>query len=140
MDLAQIAKRISLLEKYSKEIRDAKEMLKEELLNDEAFVEAEKEATEANNKKKKIKDEIFAKGPNQKLLAEIKGNAEEITLLREILSAELVQVYKETDAEEILDQDGEARKFKLNVKLAPKKGVNHDRDNFGKFTPQQEEN
>lgn len=40
------------MEQYSKEIKDAKEMLKEELESDDAYREAIEEAAEINAKKK----------------------------------------------------------------------------------------
>lgn len=139
MDIAQIQKRISLLEKYSKEIRDAKEMLKEELENSPEYMEALEEADQANTKKKRIKEEILGKGPNEKLAREIKSNSEETTLLKEILSAELMEVYKESDSDEITDADGESRKFKIQVKLLPKGAKLQKRDFSGKYSNEGEE-
>lgn len=134
MDLSTVQKRISLLEKYSQENRELKEMIKEELENEIKYVEAVEETKAAVNKRKQIKDEILANGPNQKMLETIKSNSEEIATLREILSSELMQVYEENKTDEIADENGENRKFKINVKLLPK-GVKLDkRDNLGQYT------
>ena len=133
MDLNQIQKRISMIEKYAKEISDAKEMIKEELENDAAYVEAEVAMKEAVANRKKMKDDILNRGGNKKLLDEIKANNEEIALLKEILSAELVEVFKENDTDEISDADGETRKFKVTGKLSPRKSSSRGRDNYGKF-------
>ena len=139
MDIAQIQKRIAMMEQYSKEIKDAKEMLKEEMESDDAYRESAEEAAVANTKKKQLKDAIMARGANQKLVMEIKQNNEEISLLREILSAELMQIYKENDSEEIADANGESRKFKVNAKLLPRGATFEKRDNFGKYTGGEEE-
>ena len=136
MGIEGIQKRIALIEKYEEEIRVAKEMLKGELENSPEYLQSEEEVKEVQNKKKKIKEEILASGPNQKLTADIKHNTEEIATLREILSAELVQVFKESDTDEIQDASGEARKFKVSIKLAPKKG--QGRDDSGRYLPEAE--
>lgn len=135
MDISHIQKRIGMLEKLSKEIKDAREMLKDELENDPAYVEALMEADEANSKKKRIKEEVLGRGPNYKLFEDIKANNEELKTLKEILSAELTQVWGESQSDEITDHNGEVRKFQVGAKLLPKKGGGFDRDGEGKFTP-----
>lgn len=137
MDIAQIQKRIAMMEQYSKEIKDAKEMLKEELESDDAYREAFEEAAAANTKKKQLKDAIMARGANQKLVMEIKQNTEETSLLKEILSAELMEVYKENETDEIADSNGETRKFKIIAKLLPRGAKLENRDNFGKYTSEE---
>lgn len=84
--------------------------------------------------KKRLKEEIMARGANQKLAAEIKQNTDETTLLKEILSAELVEVHKENETDEIADANGEMRKFKNTAKLLPKGFKFERRDSFGKYT------
>ena len=139
MDITTIQKRISLIEKGKKEISDAKEMLKGELENDPANVEAAQEAETANAKKKRIKEEILGRGSNQKLASEVKANTEEVSLLKEILSAELMEVYKEEGKDEIADADGDNRKFKIIASILPKGAKLQDRDGFGKYREGQSE-
>lgn len=138
MENGQIQKRIALIEKATKEIRDAKEMLKDELENDPQYIEAVKEANEANSKKKRIKEEILGRGPNMKLNEEIKDNNEEVSALKEILSAELMEVWGKEQVDEITDHNGEIRKFQVIAKLLPKKGSYQNRDNLGKYAPGQD--
>lgn len=138
MDINTIQKRIDLLEKYEEEIRTAREMLNGELENSVEYLAADEEAKEAAKKKKQIKEEILNLGPNQKLAADIKANTEEIKTLKEILSVELMQVYKESDSDEFNDANGEPRKFKVSVRLLPKKGVFQNRNNFGQYQSEQE--
>ena len=134
MDITAIQKRISMLEKYTQENREMKEMIKEELENDLRYVEITEEAKAVAEKKKRLKEEILAAGPKQKLADTIKSNTEEIGLLKEILSAELIQVYTENKTDEITDESGESRKFKLNVKLLPKGAKDDSRDGLGRYT------
>lgn len=128
-DLETIRKRIEQLEKLKDEIKISKEMLKGELENDLAYLETVEETKAANQKKKQLRDEILGKGPNQEVLASIKNNQEEISTLNEILSAELMQLYQESQTDEIA-----GRKFKINAKLMPKKGSYENRNSDGQFT------
>ena len=140
MNIEQIQKRIGLLEKMTKEVKDAKEMLKEELENDPVYIEASEDVDEANAKKKMIREEILRRGPNSKLSEDIKANAEEVKTLKEILSAELTEVWGESQKDEITDLNGEVRKFQVGAKLLPKRGVSDfHRDHEGKFTPSEME-
>lgn len=128
-----IQKRIDQMEKLSEEVRISKEMLKGELENEETYLQATEEVKGATQKRKQIKDEILGKGPNQEVLANIKSNTDEITTLRDILSAELTQYYQENNTDEIPDASGIARKFKISVKLMPKKGQYENRNSFGQY-------
>lgn len=134
MDIASIQKRISLIEKYTLEVREAKEMLKDELENEPLYLESVAEVKAATQKRKLIKDEILARGPNQKLMEGIKNNNEELATLRDILSVELSQYFRENNAEEIPSENGENLKFKVVARLLPKNAKSSDRDNFGKYT------
>ena len=133
MDLATIQKRIDQLEKFLEEVRINKEMLKGECENEQSFLDAVEEVKAATQKKKQIKDEILGKGPNQEVVANIKASTEEITTLKEILSAELTQYYQENNTDEIPDASGIARKFKISVKLMPKKTQYDNRKSFGQY-------
>jgi len=134
MDISAIRKRISSIEKYTQENREMKEMIKEELENDLRYVESVEELKAAAQKKKQLKEEILATGPNQKIVETIKSNSEEIGLLRDILSAELIEVYAENKTDEITDEAGESRKFKINVKLLPKGAKDDSRDGLRRYT------
>ena len=136
MELGAIQKRIEQIEKISEELKVAKEMLKGELENDLEYLGAVEDAKTINEKKKRLKMEIISKGPNQKIEAEVKENTEELKTLKEILSAELAQLFKEKDTDEITDLRGETRKFQVQAKLLPA-GKNYDnRDTLGRYEEQ----
>lgn len=138
MDVATIQKRIELLEKYQEEVKNAKDMLQGELENSDEYLKAEEEAKEAVSIKKQAKDAVLAHGPNQKLLADIKANTEEITTLKEILSVELMQIYQEKKTDEFHDANGEPRKFKISVRLLPKRGIYQNRNTIGQYDKERE--
>ena len=121
MEIMKTQKRIEAIEVLQRQIRETKEMLKEELENNPEYREAEEQAKEANSKKKRLKDEISNSGSNKELLMKIKEDSEELVTLKEILSAELTQVYTEQKVDEIQDANGEVRKFKVLAKLLNKK-------------------
>lgn len=119
---AAIPTRISEIEKYREEIRIGRETLKAALEDDPEYVEAAEAAKLAAQKKKQLRDKIWSSQEHQALLAMIKENSEEIATLEEILTTELMQVFKEQNVDEVADENGEPRKFKVTVKLLPKEG------------------
>ncbi len=117
---ATIQNRIDLLERLEQEVKVAKQALKSELESDERYVEENLQAKEAMARKKKAKDDVLSRESCQKLLGDIKANNEEITILREILATELMDIYQERKTNEIEDAQGDLRKFILSVKILPK--------------------
>jgi len=132
MDIETIRKRIEQLEKLQEEVKISKDMLKGELENDLSYLEAAEEVKAATQKRKQLKDALLGTGPNQEVAATIKENSEEIATLKEILSAELMQAYQESNSDEIA-----GRKIKVMVRLLPKKGNYESRDDFGKYTKEE---
>ncbi|MEI8143706.1 MAG: hypothetical protein WCG48_03790 [Candidatus Berkelbacteria bacterium] len=122
MEIETIKKRIARLEQLQEEVRINKEMLKGELENDDIYLEIAKEVKAAVAKRKQKKDEILSHGPNQEVVKNIKEDVEEISTLKEILSAELMEFYNEKKVDELMDASGQLRKFQVLVKLLPKKG------------------
>jgi hypothetical protein len=134
MDIEQIRKRIAELEKEEAEIKVAKDAIKEQLENDLEFVQAREEAKTVNLKKKQVRDLILNSPENQKYSAQIKSTTEDLKVLREILSAELMDFYQKSNKEEFVDEAGKVRKFKVMAKLLPKNGQHEDRDSYGKYS------
>jgi len=128
-DFAAIEKTIESLEKYKEEIRIAQEMLKGELENDPLYVEASEKAKETATTKKRIKEEILNAGPNAKIVEDIKYNTEEISTLKEVLSAQLVDFYSKSGTDQIAD-----RKFVVSAKLLPKNAKGDKRNFKGQFS------
>lgn len=133
MEISQTQKRIEMIEGLQRQIREAKEMLKEELENNAEFREVVEQANEINSKKKRLKDEISNAGSNKELLAKIREDSEEIATLKEILSAELMEVYTEQKVDEIPDANGEVRKFTVQAKLVSKRSAHDSRDGMGQY-------
>lgn len=133
MDLSIIKERIEQLETLKKENKISREALRNELENSNEYLEVCQEVEAVMDKRKRVKEAIWTKAETQKLIMDIKENREEINTIIEILSVELMDYYSEKKTDEIEDRDGEQRKFKLVVKLAPKKSTHEDRDFEGKY-------
>ncbi len=121
-EIASIQQRISQIEELQSELKITKEMLKAELDNDPEYHQAAEDAKAAVAKKKQFKDTIYNTPANQKMVATIKENTEELKTLQEILSAELYRHYEANKTDEVTGADGSTRKFKVSVKLLPKYG------------------
>ena len=117
MENEQIRARLSEIEKLKKEVKVAKDVVKQQLENDLEFVQARDEAKKANQKKKQVKDMIMNLPENQKLAEEIKNNTQDLSVLNDILSAELFDFYQKSQKEEFVDEDGKVRKFKIQAVL-----------------------
>jgi len=139
MDLANLHKRIATIENLQRENREAREMLKAELENDATYRETLEMAEAASKEKKRVKEEIENSGSNSKLIETIQENNEELSTLKEILSAELAEVYVESKKDEIVDENGEVRKFKISAQLVAKGKKYENRDSFGKYKESEKE-
>lgn len=132
MDLEMIRTRMSQIDELEEENRKAKELMKDQLENDETFQDANIKSKEALKEKRRIKDSVLAESQN--LIEDIRANNEEISTLKEILSAELVDYYNQKKTDEIADKTGETRKFKIIVRVMPQKSTYDKRDIEGKYT------
>jgi hypothetical protein len=126
MDFSSIQKKIDQIEKLEEENKISKEMLKAELENDESYVQVSNTVKEANKKKKSVKETILLQEDNKKIVEDIKENTEEISTLKEILSTELIDLYQKQKVEEIPDPTGFPRKFKVLVRLLPKRNYSSE--------------
>jgi hypothetical protein len=134
VDLSIIRERMGQYETLKKENKIAREALKNELENNTEYLKVCEEVEAMADKKKRVKEAIWARVETQKIIMEIKDNNEELSTLEEILSAELTEYYTEKRIHEIQDADGVERTFKLVAKIQPKKEKADDRDFEGKYT------
>jgi len=119
MDLSTIQNRIRMIEELESDNKKLKDMLKSELENDESYQTANSKAKEALTARRVAKERAFANPGCEGTIADVKANNEEISTLREILSAELAEYYGKEKTDKIVGHDGRERKFKLTVHLAP---------------------
>ncbi len=126
-EISTIQKRIEQLDKLQAQIKINRDMLKGELENELPYLECVEEVKAVTQKRKQIKDEILGRGPNQEILKSIKDDQEEISTLKEILSAELMEFWEKSQTEQIAD-----RKFKVSASLLPRK--EEYRNGYGQYT------
>lgn len=132
MEIEQIRSRIAELEKNQASTKAAKEAIKQQLENDLEYVQASEEAKKANDKKKQLKEMVMNLPENQKYAEEIRNNKQDLSVLIDILSAELFDYYKKSQKEEFLDAEGRIRKFKIAAHLL-KGNADNDKDYDGKY-------
>jgi len=133
MDLSIIRERLGQVETFKQENKIARNALSSELENDTEYLKVCEEIKALLEKKKRIKEAIWSKPETQKLVLDIKENREELNVLEEVLSVELMEYYEVKKVDEIEDSTGELRKFKFVAKILPKKDKNDERDNEGKY-------
>lgn len=133
MDLNVIKERIGIIERLEQENKVSRELIKSALDNSDAYKTAAEKAKETATEKKRIKDTIMSDPANNSAVESIKENMEEISTLKEILSAELMEYYQEKKTDEIEAADGTARKFKISIKLTRANSQYDERDHMGKF-------
>ncbi len=129
MDIAQIQKRISSIEKLKDEAKVAQEAIKNALDNDPLFKEATAEAKVVLSKKKNIRDEILGQAENEQFVTKIKDTKEEIATLEELLAYELMEYSQKNNTDMIQGDDGLVRKFKILVRLLPGRGFDDEQSN-----------
>jgi len=108
-----------MIEELEAENKTLKDLIKSELENSESYQAAAAKAKTAIGERRGAKDRVLAKPECEKTVSDIKANNEEISTLREILSAELADYYEKNKTDEIAGPDGQQRKFKIIVKLVP---------------------
>ncbi len=133
MENSQIQARIAELEKNQAEIKAAKDAIKQQLENDLEYVQAQDEAKTANLKKKAIKDQLLSMPENQTLTETIKNNQLDLSVLKDILSAELLDFYQKSNKEEFLDAEGKIRKFKIGATLLKNGDRNENQGDYGNY-------
>ena len=131
MDLEMIRNRMSQIDDLEEENRKAKELMKDQLDNDEGYQEAATKSKEALKEKRRLKDSVLSESQN--LIEDIRANNDEIKTLKEILSAELVEYHEKKKTDEIEDSKGMVRKFQIIVRVVPKQNPYDKRDVEGKY-------
>lgn len=111
-----------MIEDLEAENRTLKDLLKSELENSEVYQVTLAKAKEAIGTRRQAKERVLAKPECEKTVSDIKANSEEISTLREILSAELADYYEKNKTDEIVGPDGQQRKFKITVRLVSGSG------------------
>jgi len=113
MDAEVIKKRIVNLEKRQQEIKDTQGIIKSEIECDPEYQQATEERKAINEKIADIKLRMSEKFAGE--LEELRENKEEVSVLKEILDAELQEYSKETGRMQI-ETDNGLRNIVINAK------------------------
>lgn len=112
-----IAKRLKIIDDTTHELRKLMDHMQDILETDadyqQVLEEAKKVKEETKDKSSRVKEKPSFKAIND----EIKLKRQELKELKEILSQELLEYYKESGELEIEDVDGKMKKMVFTVKL-----------------------
>lgn len=112
-----IAKRLKIIDDTAHELRKLMDHLQDVLETDadyqQVLEEEKKVKDETKDKSVKVKEKPSYRAIND----EIKAKRQELKELKEILSQELLEYYKESGELKIEDADGKVKKMVFSVKL-----------------------
>lgn len=117
METGVIQKRLKILDDLMREVGKLKGSLEDALMDDPNYGKMMEEEEETKKVKKEKKDRIMSTATIKGYQEELKEKMQEIKEIREILSQELVDYYKDSGTLEIVDADGNVKRMKFSVKL-----------------------
>jgi len=117
METGVIQKRLKILDDLVHEIAKLKASLEDALMDDPNYGKMMEEEEETKKVKKEKKDRIMSTATIKGYQEELKEKMQEIKEIREILSQELIDYYKDSGTLEIVDADGNVKRMKFSVKL-----------------------
>lgn len=117
MSKEMILKRLKIIQDLMEDLNKLKEVYEEALENDPLYQEVQEETSKVKEETK-VKKEKVVNNPSYKAISEqIKEKREELKEVREILSQELIDYYRENGTLEIEDADGNVKKMRFSVRL-----------------------
>ena len=120
MSTTNINKRIKILEDLQEELNKLKALYEESLENDTQFQETQEAETKVRNELKEKKVKILANSTYENFRDQMKELKQDIKENKEALSQELVEYYKESGNQEIVDEEGREKIIKFTAKLVNK--------------------
>ena len=120
MSTTNINKRIKILEDLQEELNKLKALYEESLENDTQFQETQEAETKVRNELKEKKVKILANSTYENFREQMKELKQDIKENKEALSQELVEYYKESGNQEIVDEEGREKIIKFTAKLVNK--------------------
>jgi hypothetical protein len=113
-----INNRLELISKTRGELQVLKDQLDDALANDKDYQDAQKEAEVAKESKMLARQKVESNSSVMAVAKEIKEKRTELKDLKDALSAELVEYYKNTGNSEITLANGKTYQFSFSVKLS----------------------
>ena len=120
MSTTNINKRIKILEDLQEELNKLKALYEESLENDTQFQETQEAETKVRNELKEKKVKILANSTYENFREQMKELKQDIKENKDALSQELVEYYKESGNQEIVDEEGREKIIKFTAKLVNK--------------------
>jgi CRISPR/Cas system-associated exonuclease Cas4 (RecB family) len=118
MSIAQIEKRLELLEKAEAEYKTQREMLADAMANDSELVELEEKMREAKRRHLMQKEAVMNEPENRKIAEKMKDTAIEIKDTKKLLADELVAYFMKNQSFEYVSDSGLKRRIAVTAKFA----------------------
>ena len=112
-----ISKRLKIINDLQEELNKIKELYEESLENDAQFQDVKMEVDKAKTEAKVKQDKILAKTSYENLRTQMKDLRQDMKENKEILSMELLDYYKENDSLLYIDNEGNEKQMKINIRL-----------------------
>jgi hypothetical protein len=117
MNIEMITKRLEIMEQINEELKKIKNAIQDELDNDDDFQSLQMMATEHKAKAKQVREKVAEKASIKELELNLKEKKQELKELKEVLSQELADYYRQEGTMEIEDHTGNIKRMKFNVSL-----------------------
>ncbi len=115
--MEMVQKRLGMLEDLEEELRRLRRDAKEVLENEPGYEKVKEETDLVRERIKEKKAQIAESSVYNELRAKIKEVQEEIKDLKDALSQELIELYKEEGLTMLESPSGRVKKLKFDVKL-----------------------
>ncbi len=112
-----ITKRLEIIEQINEELKKIKNTIQDELDRDDDFQNLLVMSNEHKIKAKEVREKVAQKSVIKDLESQLKEKKQELKEIKEVLSQELADYYREEGTMEIEDHNGSIKRMKFNVSL-----------------------
>lgn len=117
MNLEMITKRLEIIEQINEELKKIKNSIQDTLDNDDDFQSLQVMANEHKAKAKEVREKVAQKAVIKEFELQLKEKKQELKEIKEVLSQELADYYRQEGTMEIEDNNGNIKRMKFNVSL-----------------------
>lgn len=112
-----IIKRMKIIHELEEELNKLKTHYDETLENDAQYQKIQEEVTKVKSENHEKQERLLSNPSYKAIQDQIKEKRQEVKETKEILSMELVDLYRESGLPEVEDEEGNIKKMKFTVKL-----------------------
>jgi hypothetical protein len=117
MNQELITKRLKIIEDMQEELKKIRNSIQDALDNDADYQALQETINNTRVAVKESKDRISEKAIIKELEAQLKEKRKEVKEIKEVLSQELADYYRQEGSMEVEDHKGDIKRMKFNVSL-----------------------